>query len=216
MASSRAARLRAAVHPKPHLKDEGIGVMATNLMGVLEEKQAEASPNALYQRSWVRAISLVRPAWQAEEGSPYRVSGTLADGGGALALALYLIAAAEDIAPEAVTRAQVEALLVREPGSALHLAATPAMGEIHLREYALPAATVAEWEMRLRNLGHDIDSDASGDPVVMHWRDLRQENGPAEDAPDGVWDDATLRVGPGLVDGLQAVFAPIYAGDLDF
>lgn len=190
--------------------------MATNLMSMLEERQAEASPNVLYQRSWARAISLVRPAWRAEETSPYPVSSSLLDGGGALALALYLIAAAEDIAPETVTRAQVEALLLRERGSALHLAATSAMGEIHLREYALPAATVAEWEMRLRALGHDIDGDASADPVVMHWRDLRQENGPTEDAPDGVWDDATLRVGPGLIDGLQAVLAPVYADDLDF
>lgn len=185
-------------------------------MDVLEEKQAEASSSLVYAQSWARAIGLVRPAWRAEESSPYRVSDTLADGGGALALALYLIAAAEDTAPETVTRAQVEVLLLREPGSALHLAATPTMGEIHLREHVLRADTVAEWERRLRTLGHDIDGDASDDPVVMHWRDLRRENGPAEDAPDSVWDDATLRVGPGLLDGLQAVLAPIYAGDLDF
>lgn len=181
--------------------------MVTTLTGVLEEKRAEARPNALYAQSWARAISLVRPAWRAEEAGHHRVPETLADGAGALALALYLIAAAEHIAPEAVTRAQVEALLPMDTVTGEYSGVVVKFAS---------ESTLPDWEARLRALGHDVDGDAGSDPVAVHWQALRVDVTPPDETPDRVWDDATLRVGYRLIGGLEAVLAPRYADDLAF
>lgn len=176
-------------------------------MDVLEEKRTEAGPSPLYAQSWTRAIDLIRRPLRAEETSPYRVSDVLTDGAGALALALYLVAAADSVTPETVTRAQVEALLPRE---AIPLEFSDGVVTVESR------STLPGWEARLRALGHDIDGDAGSDPVTMHWQTLRTDITPPDDAPDAAWDDATLRVGYRFISGLRVILAPRYADDLAF
>ncbi|MFF2411462.1 hypothetical protein [Streptomyces sp. NPDC058092] len=119
---------------------------------------------------------------------------TLADGGAALATALYIVAREENVTPADVHRAQVGELINRHG---------EAEGEILL-----------SWEARLRALGHDLD--APGDPVSVRWRKLRGDNSPPGSTSDAVHIDhgAEHRWGP--LEGLRSVLAPVYENRLQF
>ncbi|GAA3163746.1 hypothetical protein [Streptomyces ramulosus] len=147
---------------------------------------------AAWEAAWERALELLSPVWTTEKVWP---ASPLADGGAALATALYIVAREQDIAPSEVSRNQVGDLIDRQ-------------GETDL---AIPP----RWEARLRALGHDLDD--VDDPVSLRWWALRKDNSPPEDAPDALYDHgAEYRWGPAFLEGLRAVLAPIYEDRLQF
>ncbi|MFI5774704.1 hypothetical protein ACIA74_40855 [Streptomyces sp. NPDC051658] len=79
------------------------------LLDQLRQWQNEDSGGpAQWQPAWERALELLSPVWPNEE----MWWGTaLADGGGALATALYIVAREQNIAPAGVHRAQVSELI---------------------------------------------------------------------------------------------------------
>ncbi|MFB7906636.1 hypothetical protein ACFC1T_09435 [Kitasatospora sp. NPDC056076] len=141
---------------------------------------------ALWAQAWDRALVLVTPIWT---GQRMTIEGPiLADGGEALALGLYLIAAETDTAPSQVTRSQIEDLLNRHDGTGRDI------------------TTV--WDTRLQALGHDLTDTA--DPITTTWARLRRDCSPPLDAPDAVWDDSFARFGPAFLQGLRYTLAPRY------
>ncbi|WP_158698078.1 hypothetical protein [Streptomyces sp. PVA_94-07] len=161
----------------------------------LRQWQSEDSDApAGWRAAWERALDLLGPAWPTEEMRP----GTevLADGGAALTMALYIVSREQGIAPADVSRAQVGDLIDRQ-------------GET---DTEIPP----RWESRLRALGHD--PEAPGDPVSARWRDLRKDNSPPDSAPDAVHVDhgSEYRWGPGFLEGLRSVLAPLYETRLQF
>jgi hypothetical protein len=143
--------------------------------------------------AWDRTLDLLTELWPRE--TAHGLGAVQVDGGAALATALYLIAVEQDIEPAGVTRVQVEALLHLAPGETV-------------------SDTVAAWERRLRAIGHDPDDPA--DPVAACWRDLRVDNSPDESLSDAVHIDhgSEYRWGPGVVEGLRGVLAPMYKARL--
>ncbi|MFF4534118.1 hypothetical protein ACFY1P_33215 [Streptomyces sp. NPDC001407] len=164
----------------------------TLILDQLREWQGTDGP-AEWQAAWDRARALLHPIW---EGRDMTWDGViLADGGAALATALYIIARETNANPSQITRDQVEELKQRQPGET--------DGDIPPR-----------WESRLRALGHDLDDTA--DPVVVRWRALRVDNSPPIDAPDAVYEDSTHRWGPAFLEGIRYTLAPIWRDRLQF
>lgn len=158
----------------------------------LREWQDDTGPES-WLAAWDRALELLAPLWPDRDmtwDGP-----VVADGGAALAMALYLIAGEAATAPELVTRAQVEHLARRRDGENDH-------------------AVGARWERRLRALGHDLaDND---DPVSARWRVLCVDHSPPESAPHGVHMDSTHRWGPAFLEGIRYVLAPVWSHRLRF
>lgn len=110
--------------------------------------------NVLYGQSWARTVRLVRPLWEGEELSVLAAP-VLAGGAGALAIGVYLNAAADSGGVKAVTRQRVEALLDLDVST----------GAVRV------SSTLGRWEARLR-LCRDL-----GDVVAGHWQVLRRDSG---------------------------------------
>ncbi|MFJ1847102.1 hypothetical protein [Streptomyces sp. NPDC088146] len=165
----------------------------TLILSQLREWQGEDGP-AEWQAAWARALDLLGPLCQGREmvwDGP-----VLADGGAALAVAIYIIARESSIAPEQVHRAQIRSLIEQPPGTA-------------------STAVRARWETRLSALGHDLNDGA--DPVAVMWRHLRADNcPPADDAFSWIDDPGPRRWGPGYLEGLRLVLAPIHEDRLQF
>lgn len=160
----------------------------------LRQWQAQDGPHQ-WQAAWQRAVELLSPLWP--EVTMVGEGPVLADGGAALATAFYLLASEQGIAPAEVSRPQVRALIDRAPGQT-------------------DSALLGRWEERLRALGHDLDD--AGDPVTVRWQQLRTDNSPPEDASDSlhVEHGSEYRCGPGALEGLRHVLAPIYEEHLRF
>jgi hypothetical protein len=109
-----------------------------------QERAKSDGGSDLWQAALDRAIELVTPIWGNKElvwDGPL-----LADGGVALALAIYIVAREENIPVDQVTRGQVEFL----------------NGPWNSR--------VENWERRLRSLGVDLGNEH--DPMIVKWREL--------------------------------------------
>ncbi|WP_411574819.1 hypothetical protein [Streptomyces fradiae] len=156
----------------------------TQIAELSRQWQGEGGPE-LWDAAWDRARELI--ATRSQCFGPVRQTewelGHAADQIGGLATALYILALEQRVEPAAVTRRSVEDLLRRRDG-----------------EDDLGIAR--RWEAHLENLGHDVD-DAT-DPVAARWRVLRTVNDPNEDL---YWDDANVRRGPGLLEGLRYVLS---------
>lgn len=156
------------------------------------QNEGGAGP-AAWQAAWDHALELLGPLWPSEEmwsATP------LADGGAALATAFYIVSCEQGIAPAEVSRSQVRELIDNR-------------GET---DHEIPP----RWEARLRALGHNLE--APEDPVSARWRELRKDNSPPDSAPDAVFFDhgSEYRWGPGFIEGLRVVLAPIYETKLQF
>ncbi|MFI0742720.1 hypothetical protein ACH4PU_32260 [Streptomyces sp. NPDC021100] len=162
----------------------------TRTLAQLQEWQGAGGP-AQWQAAWTRAIALLRPVLEVGEGPYSGGDGEWADGGAALATALYILAREHDITVDQVTRAQVEELLRRRAGES-------------------DTGVAARWEAHIRALGHDLgDRD---DPVSVRWQALAIDNSPSEEGylPEDVYADSTHRWGPAAVEGLNRVLAPAW------
>ncbi|MFJ2202399.1 hypothetical protein [Streptomyces violaceusniger] len=163
----------------------------TLVLNQLRQWKDEDGPEQ-WQAAWDRALELLEPLWPTKTLSWDGV--ILADGGAALATALYLIAREQNIGPADVHRAQVRALIDRAPGET-------------------DSVILPRWENRLRALGHDLEDPA--DPVAARWRQLRKDHSPPDDLPGHVReavleDHSAHRWGRGFLEGLRRVLAPVY------
>ena len=158
----------------------------TLILDQLRQWQGEGGPTA-WRASWDRTLDLVGPLWG---GLTLVYDGVvLADGAASLTTVLYLAAHEHGVQPGQVTRQQVE--------------------ELRRRPDTAATTTKDRLETLLLGAGHDPHDPI--DPVSVTWQRIWTDPSPPDNAPDWVWEEDSIRVGPVFYESIDYVLAPRWA-----